>query len=119
MNASPRDRDTICPPWCQLPPGHVAESNFTDETTHTRLIREITLDEIDAFRAGQGQPIRVEVQAFVDSYGREFPPTVRLSLCGTADDPDAGAEDLTPAEARELASALLAAAQVAEAGRWP
>lgn len=38
----------------------------------------------------------------------------RSSLCGAADDPDAGAEDLTPAEARELAAALLEAAQIAE-----
>ena len=56
----------------------------------------------------------MEIEAFVDLDGCEHAPTVRLSLCGGADDPDAGAEDLTPAEARELAAALLEAAQIAE-----
>jgi hypothetical protein len=114
VNASPRDRDTICPSWCQLPADHIAESRFTDEMTHTQLVREISLAEIGTFRTAPDQPIRVQVEAFVDLDGCEYAATVKLSLCGAADDPDAGAEDLTPAEARELAAALVEAAQIAE-----
>lgn len=111
MSQSSRERDTICPSWCQLPAVHVAASPGTGETTHTRLVREIILSEIDGIRAAAGQPVRVEVEAFADLYGREHPPTVRLALSCAAG-PDA--DDLTPAEARELAGALLEAAQMAE-----
>jgi hypothetical protein len=78
-----------------------------------RLVREIVLGEIDGIRAAASQPVRVEVEAFADPDGREYPPTVRLALsCSAGPDPDR--DDLTPAEARELASALLEAARIAE-----
>ncbi len=78
-----------------------------------RLVREIFLGEIGGIRAAADQPVRVEVEAFADLDGRERPPTVRLALsCAVGPDPDADA--LTPAEARELAGALLEAARIAE-----
>lgn len=113
LSQSSRERDTICPSWCQLPAVHVAASPGTGETTHTRLVREIFLGEIGGIRAAASQPVRVEVEAFADLYGREHLPTVRLALsCAAGPDPDA--DDLTPAEARELAGALLEAARMAE-----
>lgn len=113
MSGYPRERDTICPSWCQLSAAHVAGASAAGETTHIRLVREIFLAEIDGFRAAAGQPVRVEVEAFADLEGREYPPTVRLALsCAVGPDPDA--DDLTPAEARELAGALLEAASIAE-----
>ena len=113
MSESPRQRDTICPSWCQLSAAHVAGSSATGETTHARIVREIFLGEIDGIRAAASQPVRVEVEAFADLDGREYPPTVRLALSCSAD-PDPDADDITPAEARELAGALLEAARIAE-----
>lgn len=113
MSESRSERDTICPSWCQRSAAHVAGSCATGETTHARLVREIVLREIAGTRAAAVQPVRVEVEAFADLDGREYPPTVRLALsCGPGPDPDA--DDLTPAEARELAGALLEAARIAE-----
>jgi len=113
LSDSPRERDTICPSWCQLSAVHVAGSSATGERTHARLVREIFLGEIDGIRAAADQPVRVEVEAFADLDGCERPPTVRLALsCAVGPDPDA--DDLTPAEARELAGVLLEAARIAE-----
>jgi hypothetical protein len=113
LNRPTRKRDTICPAWCQLPAGHVAGSCVTGETTHMRLIAEIHLGEIDGIRAAVGQSLRVEVEAFADLDGREYPPTIRLTpACTIGPHPDA--DDLTPAEARQLAGALLEAARIAE-----
>lgn len=113
MSESPSERDTICPSWCQLSAAHVAGSSAVGETTHTRLVREIFLGELDGIRTAAGQPVRVEVEAFADLDGHEYPPTIRLALsCAAGPDPDA--DDLTPDEARELAGALLEAARIAE-----
>ena len=113
MSGSSRRRGTACPPWCQLPPGHVAGSRDTGETTHVRLIREIRLGEIETIRGGADQPVRVEIEAFTDPDGREYAPTIKVTL-SSASSPDPDADDLTPAEARELADALLEAARLAE-----
>ena len=113
LTGSLRKRDTICPSWCQLSSAHVAGSSAAGETTHVRLVREIVLGEIDGIRAAARQPVRVEVEAFADLDGREYPPTVRLAL-SSSDGPDPDRDDLTPAEARKLAGALLEAARIAE-----
>lgn len=113
MTGSLRQRDTICPSWCPLPAAHVAGSPAAGDTTHSRLVGEIVLGEIDGIRAAASQPIRVEVEAFTDLDGREYPPTVRLGVASSGG-PDPDREDLTPAEARELAGALLEAASIAE-----
>lgn len=113
MNGSSRHPGTICPSWCQLPPGHAAGPRDTGDTTHMRLVREIRLGEIEAIRGGADQPVRVEIEAFTDPDGREYAPTVKVTLSNASSaDPDA--DDLTPAEARELADALLEAARLAE-----
>jgi len=75
----------------------------------TRLVREIRLGEIETIRGGADQPVRVEIEAFTDPDGREYAPTIRVTL-SSASSPDPDADDLTPAEARELAGALLEAA---------
>lgn len=113
MSESPRERDTICPSWCQLSAAHIAGSSAAGETTHIHLVREIFLGEINGIRAAAGQPVRVEVEAFADLDGHEYPPTVRLALSSSVG-PDPDRDDLTPAEARELAGALLEAARIAE-----
>jgi hypothetical protein len=78
------------------------------------MVREISLGPIEAIRDTAEAPVRVEVEAYSDPEGREHPPTVRLTLSGASrpDDPDA--DDLTPAEARDLAAALLEAVRLAE-----
>jgi len=114
MSETSRPRDTICPPWCQLPPAHVAGSGPAGETTHRRVIREICLGRIEAIREAADAPVKVEVEAYSDPEGREHPPTVRLTLSGASSPDDPDADDLTPAEARDLAEALLEAARLAE-----
>jgi hypothetical protein len=118
LNESSRRRGTICPSWCQLPPGHVAGSRDTGETTHIRLVQEVRLGEIEAIRGGADQTVRVAIEAFTDPDGREYAPTIRLTL-SSASSPDPDADDLTPAEARKLAGALLEAARLAESLAYP
>jgi hypothetical protein len=101
-----------CPSWCQLPSSHVDGSRDTGDTTHSRLIREIYLGEIKEIRDTAGQPVKVEIEAFTDPDGREYAPTIRLTL-SSASSPDPDADDLTPDEAEALASALLEAARLA------
>jgi hypothetical protein len=113
MTKTSRERDTICPSWCQLPSAHIAGSGAAGETTHRRVVREICLGKIEAIRDAVDGPVRVEVEAYSDPEGREHPPTVRLTLSGASNPDDPDAEDLTPAEARDLAEALLEAARLA------
>ena len=112
MSESVRKCDTACPSWCQLPAGHVAGPRDTGEITHSRLVREIYLGEIDAIRDMADRPVRVEIEAFADPGGREHAPTIRLTL-SSASSPDPGADDLTPAEAEILGTALLEAVRLA------
>ena len=114
MTETSSQRDTICPSWCQLPPAHTAGSGAAGEATHRRVVREICLGRIEAIRDAAGAPVRVEVEAYSDPEGREHPPTVRLTLSGASSPDDPDADDLTPAEARDLAAALLEAARLAE-----
>ena len=114
MSESSRDSGTICPSWFQLPPGHMAGSGAAGGTTHGRVVREICLGRIEAIRDAADAPVRVEVEAYSDPEGGEDPPTVRLTLSGASSPDDPDADDLTPAEARDLAEALLEAARLAE-----
>ncbi len=114
MNASGRERGTICPRWCQRPVSHVAGSHVTGDTTHTRLVAEIYLAEIDGIRDTAEEPVRVEIEAFTDLDGHEHPPTIRLTLSSASGASSPDADDLTPAEARRLAAVLLKAARTAE-----
>lgn len=75
---------------------------------------EIGLGKIEAIRDAAEAPLKVEVEAYIDPEGREHPPTVRLTLSGASSPDDPDADDLTPAEARNLAAALLEAAGLAE-----
>jgi hypothetical protein len=84
------------------------------QTTHRRVVREICLGRIEAIRDDSGTPVRVEVEAYSDPAGQEHPATVRLTLSGASSPDDPDADDLTPAEARDLAHALLEAARLAE-----
>lgn len=114
MTHTPRQRDTACPSWCQLPAAHMAGSGAAGETTHRRVVREIRLGPIEAIREAADPPLRVEVEGYSDPEGREHSPTVRLTLSGASCPDDPGADDLTPSEARDLAAALLEAARIAE-----
>ena len=107
-------RATVCPSWCQLPPAHTAGSGAAGEATHRRVVREIGLGKIEAIRDAPDAPLKVEVEAYIDPGGRQHPPTVRLTLSGASSPDDPDADDLTPAEARDLAQALLEAARLAE-----
>lgn len=113
MIGSSRRRGIACPSWCQRPPSHVAGPRDTGETTHIRLVWEIRLTEIEAIRGGADRPVRVEIEAFTDPDGHEYAPTIKVTL-SSASSPDPDADDLTPAEARELAGALIEAARLAE-----
>lgn len=114
MTETPRQLDAVCPSWCQLPPAHMAGLGAAGESTHRRLVREIGLGKIEAIRDAADAPVKVEVEAYIDPAGREHPPTVRLTLSGASSPDDPDADDLTPAEARDLAAALLEAARLAE-----
>ena len=114
MSESSRERGIGCPSWCELPPGHIAGSGPAGETTHRRIVRQICLGTIEAIREAADEPVRVAVEAYSDPGGREHPPTVRLTLSGAASPDDPDADDLTSAEARDLAGALLEAARLAE-----
>ena len=109
-----RDRDATCPSWCDLPPAHVAGPGAAGEITHRRVVREVFLGRIEAIREAADGPVRVAVEAYRDPEGTEHPPTIRLTLSSASDPDDADADDLTPAEARDLAGALLEAARLAE-----
>ena len=114
MTETPGQRGTVCPSWCQLPPAHAAGSGAAGEATHRRVVREILLGKIEAIRDAAEAPVRVEVEAYSDPEGRQHTPTVRLTLSGASSPDDPDADDLTPAEARDLAAALLEAARLAE-----
>ena len=114
MTETPRQMDTVCPSWCQLPPAHMVGSGAAGETTHRRVVREISLGRIEAIRDAADSPVRVEVEAYSDPEGQEHPPTVRLTLSGASSPDDPDADDLTPAEVRDLAAALLEAVGLAE-----
>ena len=114
MTETPGQLDTVCPSWCQLPPAHTAGLGAAGESTHRRVVREISLGRIEAIRDAADSPVRVEVEGYSDPEGREHPPTVRLTLSGASSPDDPDADDLTPAEARDLAAALLEAASLAE-----
>jgi hypothetical protein len=114
MTETPGRRDTTCPSWCQLPPAHAAGPGAAGEATHRRVVREIGLGRIEAIRDAAEAPVRVEVEAYSDPGGREHPPTVRLTLSGASSPDDPDADDLTPAEVRDLAAALLEAVGLAE-----
>jgi hypothetical protein len=107
-------RAAVCPSWCELPPAHTGGSGAAGEATHRRVVREIGLGKIEAIRDAADAPLRVEVEAYIDPGGRQHPPTVRLTLSGASSPDDPDADDLTPAEARDLAAALLEAARLAE-----
>jgi hypothetical protein len=114
MSESSSERGTVCPSWCELPPAHTAGSGAAGETTHRRVVREICLGTIEAIREAADEPVRVAVEAYSDPEGQEHLPTVRLTLSGASSPDDPDADDLTPAEARDLAAALLEAARLAE-----
>jgi hypothetical protein len=114
MSGSSREHIITCPLWCQLPPGHVAGSGAAGEATHKRIVREIRLSGIEAIRDAADQPVRVEVEAYSDPDGRQYAPTIRLTLSSASSPDDPDADDLTPGEARGLAGALLEAARLAE-----
>jgi hypothetical protein len=114
MSEPSRERGTACPPWCGLPPGHMAAAGAARETTHRRVVREIRLGRLEAIRDAADAPVRVAVEAYSDPEGREHPATVRITLSGASSPDDPDADDLTPAEARDLARALLEAARLAE-----
>ena len=114
MTESSGKRDIVCPSWCELPPDHVTGSGAAGGATHRRVVREIALGKIEAIRDAADGPVRVEVEAYSDPEGQEHSPTVRLTLSGASSPDDPDADDLTPAEARDLAAALLEAARLAE-----
>jgi hypothetical protein len=101
-----------CPSWCELPPGHAAGRRGEGEVTHARLVKELHLGEIDAIREAADEPVRVELEAFAGPDGRQHPPTVKLTLSSAAS-PNPDADDLTLAEAEELAYGLLEAVRLA------
>ena len=111
MTGSSRAPGT-CPSWCQLP-GHEAHVGAAGGITHRRVVAEIPLPAIATIRDASGTPVTVAVEAYTDPAGQQHAPTVRLALAavGGTDGPDA--DDLTPAEARRLADALLEAARLA------
>ena len=107
MAGFPIDRDTICPSWCELPADHVSSPDHYDHE-HIRDVTRICIPELDGIRSAAEKPVTVQIKGWVDWDRREWPPVVRLGLScsGSSDDE----QDLTANEARQLAAALLRAA---------
>jgi len=116
MTDFPRDRDTICPPWCERPADHVASRDYQDQK-HLRTVAQIEIPEIDGIRSDGEKPVTVGLVAWVDWDWKEWPAviTVSLSCSGASDDE----QDLTPGEARALAAALQRAANLMEGSQQP
>lgn len=114
MTGSSGEGGTGCPSWCQLPPGHTAHYGAAGGVTHRRVVCEIDLPAIEAIRDAADQPVTVAVEAYADPEGRKHAPTVKLTLSSAAGVGEPDADDLTPAEARGLATALVEAARLAE-----
>lgn len=111
MAGFPRDRDTVCPSWCELPADHVLSSDHYDHA-HIRTVAEIGIPKIDGLREPGENPVTVQIQGPVDWDDQEWPAVINVSLSGSdALDDD---QDLTAAEARELAAALLKAAELVD-----
>ena len=104
---SPARRGAICPR--RTLPARVLRAR-----SRTGVVREIFLGRVEAIREAADGPVRVAVEAYRDPEGAEHPPTIRLTLSSASDPDDADADDLTSAEARDLAGALLEAARLAE-----
>lgn len=81
-------------------------------TRHTREVRKIVLGEIGGIRPAGEKPVRVDVHGYAGYERREYPPVAPVTLAYSGASADE--EDLTPAEARMLASALPEAADIAE-----
>jgi hypothetical protein len=113
MTEISRDRDTMCPPWCERPADHVNSTDYQDQA-HLRTVTQIEIPEIDGIRAVGEKPITVWLEAWVDWDWKEWPAVITVSLSDSdADDK----QDLTPSEARALADALQQAADLLEGSR--
>jgi hypothetical protein len=116
MTDFPRDRDTVCPPWCELPADHATSTDY-QEQKHLRTVAQIEIPEIDGIRSSGEKPITVQIVAWVDWDWKEWPAviTVSLSDSGASDDE----QDLTASEARTVAAALQRAADLLEGSQPP
>ncbi len=85
-----------------------------DEALRARLVRQVYLGEIEEVRDAVDQPIQVELETYTSPEGRTHPPTVKLTL-SSACSPNPDADDLTLAEAEELAHGLLEAVRLGRA----
>lgn len=102
-------RDTICPPWCEKPAGHVASPEYCDHE-HLRTVAQMDIPEIDGIRSAGEKPVTVQIQGPVDRDGQEWPAVINVSLsCSGGSDDE---QDLTADEARALAVALQQAAEL-------
>jgi hypothetical protein len=111
MTDFPRDRDTLCPTWCERPADHVASRDYVDRK-HVRTVAQIELPEIDGIRTSSEQPVRVWLEAWVDWDYKEWPAVTMVSLSDTG--PTDSEQALTPSETRALAVALQQAADLVE-----
>lgn len=112
MTASFRARDA-CPSWCQLS-GPAAHAGPAGGITHRRVVGEIRLAGVEASRDVAARPVTVALEAYTDPEGQQHAPTVRLALSNAAVGGEPDADDLTLAEARVLADALLETVRLAE-----
>lgn len=112
MTASSREHGA-CPPWCQVP-DRAAHLGAAGGITHRRTVGEIRSAGTAAARDAAAGPATVAVEEYTDPGGRRHPPVVRLALPAAGGAGEPGADDLTPAQARTLAQALLEAARLAE-----
>ena len=110
MTAFPRDRDTICPSWCELPADHVILPDSFDHE-HRRTVAQFDLPDVGELRSCGERPLSVQVHGYTDPYEREWPPLVYVGFAGTGSGEE---EYLTAGEARALAAALLRAATLIE-----
>lgn len=109
MAGFPIERDTVCPPWCELSADHLLSPDHYDQE-HVCAVARMDIAEIDGLRSVGEKPLTVQIQAWVDWDRREWPPMIRICLSCSGSSYDE--QDLTANEARELAAALLRAADL-------
>jgi hypothetical protein len=75
MTEFPRDRDTICPPWCEQPADHANSMDY-EKRKRLRAVAQIETPEIEGIRSGGEKPITLWLEAWVDWDWKEWPAEV-------------------------------------------
>lgn len=105
--------DHSCPPWCQLPVGHLQPEPGGPGDHHIGEIAEIDLPELPGLRAAVNGRLRVRVEQYVTA-STVYPVVVSVDF-GDRAPTRSGYEYLAAGEAHALAWMLIRAATTLDA----